>query len=398
MPASEPGRYIRVAILSDIHPTDDSDQTDTTALKMGAERTPEHHPFEGLYELIKRSEIEVELILCAGDLGSQSDPKTIEFSWNELQTLKFNLNSQLLIATPGNHDHDSRSTFNKYDPKGYLQSLSPPFPHDFGDDNSHFWAWNFDIVEQENYRIVILNSSAYHGINNEYLHGRVTEFTIKKIKEKLEGKPDKHINILLCHHHIHKNEDINITDYDAMHGADKLLQMLSEISVGEWLVIHGHKHYPKIYYGNSTSGDAPIIFSAGSFSGDVSGSLGSVAQNQFYILEFNIDALMKFGLVGTFNAWDWAYGRGWVQSSERSGLPHTGGFGYQSKTKELMRKINRLDNDTYSQNEIYSELPELEYLTPSSLLKLKNESSSKGNFEIFIRSGKIINISRMKEE
>jgi hypothetical protein len=389
------GNVFRVAVLSDIHPADDSDDSDSSILKLGADRNPDFHPFEALHRLIKENDLSVDLLLCAGDLGTKSNPKTIEFTWGELQVLAGKLKADKLIATPGNHDHDSRSTHNKYDPKGYLQSLNPKFPYEFNDDNSHFWAWNFDIVEDDFCRIIILNSSAYHGINDEFLHGRVTEVTINKLKEKLLPLEERPINIILCHHHFHKNEDIKISDYDAMHGSDKLLTMLSNDVDGDWMIVHGHKHYPKIYYGNTSSGDAPVIFSAGSFSGDITGT-GCVVQNQFYILEFEADDVENFGLVGQFNAWDWASGRGWVPASERSGLPQKGGFGNQTKTKILLKSLLQLPNDTYTGKEVYDEIPHLKYLTPVSLTKLGDESFAKGLFEMFFKSGEIESMTRIK--
>jgi len=394
---TEHGNVYRIAVLSDIHPSDGNEKSDRSILKLGADKNPDIHPFEALHKLIRDNDLSVDMLLCAGDLGTQSNPKTIEYTWNELQVLASKLNASKLMATPGNHDHDSRSKYNDYDPKGYLQSLTPKFPYDFSDDNSHFWAWNFDIVESDLCRIVILNSSAYHGINDEFSHGRITELTINKLKDKLSTLEEKSINIVLCHHHLHKNEDIKITDYDAMHGSDKLLSMLASDAPGDWMVVHGHKHFPKIYYGNTESGDAPIIFSAGSFSGDIAGA-GSAVQNQFYILEFKCNHIDEFGLVGKFNAWDWATGRGWVEASDRSGLPHKGGFGNQTRTKLILKSLSKLTEDTYKGSQIYDENPHLEYITPAGLAKLSDESSAQGIFEFFLKSGEIESISRIKDK
>lgn len=389
---------MRFVLLSDIHPVENDGKDNASALKLGGDRLFTSHPFEGLYHLIDEKKIKADYILCAGDLGTKSNPSTIEFSWNELNMLKNKLSDSILIATPGNHDHDSRSTHNEYDPKGFLQTLTPSFPFDFKDDNSHFWAYHFDIFEDSDIRVVVLNSSAFHGINDEYQHGRVTEFTSQRIQKKLAGREVKKINILLCHHHIKKHEEIRISDYDAMHGAEKLLQVLEESCHGDWMIVHGHKHFPKVYFSNSSSGSPAVVLSLGSFSGDISGELGTVARNQVYELEFDLDDIEEHGLVGSFRAWDWTKGRGWVPATERSGLPHCGGFGVNIKPWDLL-KILKKETDEVIQGEVlYERYPEFKYITPQGLEQLSKQSLDKKYYEFFLsKKGTIESIAKVKK-
>ena len=231
-----------------------------------------------------------------------------------------------------------------------MQSLNPIFPCDFGDENSYFWAWNFDVLTSENANILVLNSSAHHGINDEFLHGRVSEITIKKALEKIKKTEKKKINILLCHHHIQKQEDLDIQEYDAMHGAERLLTGLTENDEYDWLIIHGHKHYPKIYYGSTGTGSSIPIISAGSFSGDITGKLQSRVSNQFYIIDIYEQYTESLGIVGQITAWDWAHGRGWVKASLNSGLPHKAGFGHQFHKRNVIRDLSKLQEDYYEKD------------------------------------------------
>lgn len=397
----DPNTSIRIALLSDIHPTfkskEHGPELGVSQLKMDESRTSLLNPFDAAKELLDSSGQNIDYIFCAGDLGSLSYPGSINYTWTELHKLA-DLKTSKLLATPGNHDHDSRSVYNEYDPKGFLQSLNPVFPCDFGDDNSHFWAWGFDIVVEPLFKVVVLNTSAFHGINSEYEHGRVTEITCRRIAEKLKDTDDRELNIVLCHHHFHKNEDIKVEGYDAMQGAERLLSTLTDEVGGQWLVIHGHKHFPKIYYANSGSGDAPVIFSTGSFSGDVNNDLGSVAPNQFYVLEFSSQELHKFGLCGKFNSWDWAAGRGWQPASASRGLPSSGGFGHQVNGRIDVQKIAALLNDqktTITYTELYKSIPEFLYLTPTGIEKLRSEGLTKNLFEIFLENGAIKEIARI---
>src|SRR5690606_38544830 len=97
----------------------------------------------------------------------------------------------------------------------------------------------------------------------EYTHGRVSNYTLEDLRKTLDKEPrDDRINILLCHHHPHKHQDIEQADYSAMVGGEKLIDLLREIPLGSWLIIHGHKHQPRLIYG-AGGALAPLIFGAG---------------------------------------------------------------------------------------------------------------------------------------
>src|SRR5262249_54081973 len=148
-----------------------------------------------------------------------------------------------------------------------------------------YWSRDFFILEEANSIIVVLNSSAFHGTNSdaavikEYEHGRVSDRTISAIQRSLKGRK-KPLQLLLTHHHIYKNERIMAKDYSEMKNGTKLLEMLTTEVGGQWVVLHGHRHYPAIQYGHGDSSSA-IIFSAGSFSRRLN-ELSRESANQFY--------------------------------------------------------------------------------------------------------------------
>ncbi|MDI1279525.1 metallophosphoesterase [Methylobacter sp.] len=256
---------IRVAVLSDLHPTDGSDQKNGSHLQMNGPESPEQNPVVGLKKLVESEGLKANIVICPGDIGNQGDPQTISYGWTKLNYIKDFINAERLIVVPGNHDHDSRAIHNKFDPKYILQELDPPFPSPEYENNTHFWAWHWNIIDHDDYRILIFNSSAYHGMNKEFLHGRISTKAIQSIKDKLAGLPEKKLNIFVCHHHPHKQEDIDFEDYEAMDGGQKLISVLDNTNNGSWIIIHGHKHYPCISYAQGTS-SSPIVFSSGSFS------------------------------------------------------------------------------------------------------------------------------------
>ena len=99
---------MRIALLSDIHADTNEDNSDSANLKLGAERRADTHPFDALNSLIENEKLQIDVLMCAGDLGTKSKPSTIEFTWKELNSIKSKHNIPLLVSTPGNHDHDSK--------------------------------------------------------------------------------------------------------------------------------------------------------------------------------------------------------------------------------------------------------------------------------------------------
>ena len=140
---------------------------------------------------------------CGGARG-------IDLAWRCVHEIGAALHAELTTATVGNHDIDSRHQANKYDPKGFLMRLTPQYPLQDGSLCDRFWARNYAIVEKTDYRLVILNTCAFHGYGKEDViqgkphkeldHGRVSEYTIDALHRELDSLPHKDINILLCHH------------------------------------------------------------------------------------------------------------------------------------------------------------------------------------------------------
>lgn len=361
-----------LAVISDLHAFDKNNydkKTYPSFLDMAVgEDNRRTQPITSLMYLIKKNELKADVIVCAGDMGDKANPSAIQYAWKKLQELKTIFNGRFIAATPGNHDHDSRSIYCKYDPRGALQSLSPKFP--FANEHcfNEFWAKNYSIISNDIFRLVIFNSSAFHGISNERRHGRISPYTLDSLKTDLCKTSQSPINIFLCHHHPHKHEDLNLADYDMMEGGPSLLSTLGSGQFGSWIVIHGHKHFPKLSYAQGGTG-GPIIFSAGSLCGFLQPEINTLVKNQFYLIEFDLDAIKRYGFVGKFRAWDWAHGQGWISASNNSGLPASGGFGLRAQIDLLSDEVAWLIDGAGKKEweEVIKSIPKLQYLTPGDL-------------------------------
>jgi predicted phosphodiesterase len=379
---------ITIAILSDLHPTTSAAEH-KSHLQMDVEELEIFHPVMSIRKLAENNNLKVDVVVCPGDFGNQSDPQSIKYGWQSLHKIKDYLGASTVIISPGNHDHDSRGVHVEFDPKYFLQSLEPKFPFSEHKKNTHFWAWHWAESYQNNCRFIVLNTSAYHGIKEEYCHGRVAPRTIEMIANHVNNKHSA-INILVCHHHPVKNEDIT-GDYESMINGELLLSKLDQSNSGPWIIIHGHKHFPKIFYSQGTS-DSPVIFSAASFSAYLHQEISARVGNQFHIMEIDIDKTNVEGHChGEFRTWDWSSGIGWIPAPDEKGLPHKGGFGHRASSTKIASELAKLlvNQNLVHSEEIYRYYPDLKFVSPLDLVKVKDKLKNHHNVSMEISKGTV---------
>lgn len=385
---------VKIALVSDIHAaipdekgiaasyasTAPTDGTDKDALL-------------SLEKLIKDGGLNANFIFCCGDMTNMSNASAMRYVWGKFQDLGSQLGAKP-YATVGNHDVDSRHKHNDHDARGMLRGLTPSYPLGSIPLNYEFWSRNFVIIEEPGIRLVVLNSCAYHGVNPdpaapEYYHGRISEYTLGDLREALSTttetdnstpRPYK-VNILLCHHHPHKHQDIETVDYSNMKGGEKLIDLLQDVGTDTWIVLHGHKHQPRLIYG-AGAGRAPLVFGAGSLSAKLHGDLQGRARNQFYMITLDLDAAhsLELDIAGTLEAWDYQLGKGWVPAKANSGLPARSGFGYRPSIRadasSLANQV-KTSGGILKWSEATKATPKLSYLLPADLDSIATELKSR---------------------
>lgn len=320
-----------IAVASDLHAFPPGCPSSST----GSLETPLHgsldeSPLEALVAFVKRVGLRADALLCPGDLGDRAHPASQAYVWEGLNRLQTALQAKNLLATAGNHDLDSRFQVSGFDPFEGLRGLTPEFPLPDAptSHNDAYWSRHFVVHESSPARIVVLNSSAFHGYRSEgtdpeHDHGRVSAQTINWLVQSLDDQGRRDVNVLLCHHHLQRF-GVDDLDVSEMRGAQPLLDVLESAGHGPWLVIHGHRHYPWLAYANGGA-SAPSIFSAGSVSG---ATWKLPVNNQFYLIAIDVaSAADLHSVTGTFRAWDWSPSGKWISAGETSGLPARGGFG-----------------------------------------------------------------------
>lgn len=369
---------VRVAILSDLHFSEDPKSIDKTHAITSKATVKKQDPISDLYDLISDKKLSADILLCPGDITLAASVGGLNAAWEAVNKTGTILGCREIVATTGNHDLESRETFAAPDILDSLKALRPNYPNPKADEleRLRYFANHHMEVVLDDVRIISLNTCATHARGEvEYKHGRITDRVIEEISARISQGGEYLVNIILCHHHPAKHPDLSeiSQDYSEMSQGAKFLQMLDD-SKQCWLVVHGHKHSPRLTYSNGSSA-APIILSAGSLSAVLSPVHFPATTNQFYIVEFDRSDLDSFGLTGTVDAWDWAKGAGWTEAiydHQRTNRISKGtGFGVRINHAELAAQIAKsITPPAAAWPTLLKLFPKIKYLLPRDLFLL----------------------------
>jgi hypothetical protein len=342
-------------------------------------------PFDSMLETIRSAKLNISCVICPGDMTNKGEPSGIQYVWRRLIETARTLRASLVIATPGNHDLDSRHQYNDFDARGQAMLIQPMLPVNLRRAYLEFWAEHFTIVDRNDTRFLILNSSAYHGggkqPDHEMEHGRVSAATLKRIKSAFGTQSQRQLNILVCHHHPDAPTEIGEDDVSLMVGGRTLLDILNAHDVGPWFVIHGHRHRPRLFYAAS-SGDGPIVLGAASFSAQINRDAQNKCPNQFHVVDFDFTgaSLLGVGLAGAVRSWNWIVGDNWYPAQTMTGLPHRAGFGFRGQAASMAVPIvSSIPQGEYLHwSELLARVPALGFMLPNDFQKLEAALKIKG--------------------
>jgi hypothetical protein len=367
---------MRIAVVSDLHAFDSNTWNrdgSPSHYDVSNAKPPTHCPVGSLFNLIDTMGMTADILLCPGDFANHACALSLPKAWAAINEVGRRLDAGLIVGNVGNHDVDSRHIHNAYDPIESLKLLNPLFPINDRDLRNQFWSEHFFVKATDNLQLVVVNSSAYHATEAEVQHGRITSQTLKLLEGMLDSRT---INILMCHHNPQKHSELLLGENDEIKGGQLLLDLISKPGRGDWLVVHGHKHHPKITYAAGGARSA-VIFSAGSVASTLYPDLQTATNNQFYIIELNDDHIRSNGLIGRFESWDWHQGYGWREADAGKGLPAKGGFGHRENPVMLAHKIvasiSGKRQSFLKREKLRQKFPEIQYVMPSDLKSLAYE-------------------------
>lgn len=361
----------KVAVMSDLHAYTNTPPGSSAPSHLKANdvtKPAAQHPLFALHTLIREQDISADYLCCPGDLCDKADTQAAQYAWNELQKLAGMMKVRRFFGVTGNHDLDSRYLRQgTLDPKEALRAMNPPYPIPDAENsaNNSYWLDHFAFLADDSIRTLLLNTCGTHGHQKDEMnHGRIGAQTLDKLHKYMQKDSGVYsINLAICHHHPQQHSELELGEYDFMRDGQQFLELIGSGEFGSWIVIHGHKHHPKITYaaGGNTS---PIVFSAGSFSVLLDPQHGS-QQNTFHLLEIEAGTIGST-LRGRALTFEFDFGRGWRPAHEDSAIPYHAGFGFRGDLQQLADGVvAAIPDSPKTIGELASQLPDLQYLLPS---------------------------------
>ena len=330
------------------------------------------HPVAAMLKAIEKdNHIKSDVLLCLGDLGDKADEQGIISAWTFSEEIRQKLDAKIKIGIPGNHDINSRRLHGK-DPFSYIKNFHESFPTKDLTSNSNFWSQGYCIHVFEDNLFLLINTVHDHENEDKANSSSILPSSIEDIENDLKDYKDVKNRVCLLHHHPIKHSNIsNFKDADSIEKGDELINLLNRLEFD--IVIHGHKHQPRICNQNGLP-----VFACGSFS-SFANLQGTGLSTMFHIVELN-------DIKGTGNIYSWEYNikDGWQQNYNKK-FPPKIGFGKNLDLKETASRINEIvkqDNNPKFYSEIIENIPELEFLIPEKLIKLGNILKSKYNLTV----------------
>jgi predicted phosphodiesterase len=361
---------MKFCIISDLHCTDKKGENSLFYSDI-PDKPINQNPVSSILAKIEAEEfLHSDIVLCLGDLGDKAYRQGIKTAWEAVDRIKSKMKAKVLIGIPGNHDVDSRNRYHQ-DPFKYVVNFNTNFPTSESKLNDSFWNKGFCIYKSDGLEILMINSVINHKNEESAKVSEISLETLENIEADLEIELE--INrICILHHHPIKHSNIeNWKDSDSLDKGDKLIDLLNKYNYD--IIIHGHKHQPRIVeYSGLT------VFATGSFS-SFDNLQASGYKTMFHVLE-----ILEKGRGKVFS-WEFNLQNGW--KSELNPLfPATIGFGEQIDLKNLADRINtyflNCNESVLLYSQIETEFPEISYLIPDKLVKLKEFLNR--NYELFL--------------
>lgn len=365
----------RIAVMSDLHchPSAGAEPGSEvkewhSVLHTDALRSDDNpHPIEALRSLIKRRTLSANVIVCPGDLTNKVNRQGIISGWGFVKEVGGALACSTIVAALGNHDVDSRK-IHKHGIFHLSRGVRNNFPVPAGTCEDQYYSRGYCFIETPQVRLLMINSVLEHHDEKKAKRGEWTIQHLDGLRSDLAMRTPHALEIAVLHHHPVPHADLGLDNDDLMINGAGLVEALAD--AGFLMLIHGHKHHPKLRY-FSRGASKLLVFASGSFSAvDPKGMLPSVTRHLFHI----VDVLDTTQGLGVIRSWEWNGNKGWNNATMQSAdFPHHCGFGLTTPIAQLAESVMQVvaTRPRVFWDEVEAALPMLAFLTYEDFSSLK---------------------------
>jgi len=381
--------HVTLAILSDLHCRITTDARDSF-LTVGSKRVPStHHPVESLLEMIGREQITADALVVPGDFANKACPEGLSQAWDYCREIAGRLQAPLIIPVIGNHDIDSKRLRPNEGVFDRVRTLRPDFPFSSSAENQQYFSDGYCALSSGDVQYIALNTVIGQTDEASAKRGTFPEDLIHRMETALTPILKAPIRVAIMHHHPILHSAAFWDDHDVLPNGDALIAALRRM--GCRVIIHGHKHVPRLQILNGVA-----IFASGSFSAMLQ-EYGTAVGNTFHVMKIDGDG--PDSVRGEILTWTFQLAKGWRPSSDAyRGFPYSTGFGATDTVATISGILSELaqefpDTMRFDQNTVLSKAPAVKYLSPDQTSDLR-ASLLQSNLQLMITEEGQIELGR----
>jgi len=331
---------------------------------------------ESLVQVVGKGNIDA--ILVSGDLTSCGSPQEFQGCMSTLSEIaqRLSVKPSNIIFTYGNHDVDWRITSLPVESSDTIKKLYLKVGASVGDIILSGFSYDdkgpvpgCGLVENESFRIYVVNSGYYCAHDQKYRHGKLGEEQRIWLEQHLTPPlADDKWHVLLLHHHpFNYPYPFEVEDISCLEEGAFLMELIGKSGVD--FVCHGHRHHPMLFTDIRTGWISPVtLLCAGSLAVNEQHRCRGQIPNLFHIVSFE-KRLANGTAVGRVKTFEYSSAEGWKSMRYDARVPldavqkFAEVYDLKRKTTDLSQVIDSCIVGT--ENHIF-ELPEYEDL-PLSL-------------------------------
>lgn len=342
---------LRIALISDLHVGRDNRGLDMCPHPLNPdEEIGRHQDYVGTFEAQAeefRKDGSIDMLCVTGDISNRAHAAEFVAADKAIGRIAsaLSLSDDSIYFVPGNHDvHwpvmglqppdfwsvyryapllQEGLTFQRRIAAGSTGAIDKP---------PYFVAWKDTKVV-----VIGINSAAYDRPDSELHVGLIRQETVDGIDSFLQTlqQDPQQVRICLLHHHpIQYSERIpDSVDPSIAVNSENLLQVLTKHSFD--LILHGHKHQPRLKTQMINNGHPYVSLCAGSFSAVLHPLYFDGSSNLFHIVNIQGREGSSQGIKGTVQSWTHTADGTWKASHQLRGIPAIEAFGSMATPAQI---------------------------------------------------------------
>jgi 3',5'-cyclic AMP phosphodiesterase CpdA len=334
---------------------------------------------------------DIDMLCVTGDISNRAHAEEFKLADRAIERVAnaLSIPKTSVYFVPGNHDiYWPVMELNPHDfwaPYRYAPLLQNGLTFQRRISESQFGAIDCEpyFIAWKNEKSIVLgiNSAAFDGPTAATHSGVIRQETIHAIDTFLKELPVdfSQTRVCLLHHHpIQYSEKIpNSVDLSIAVNSENLINVLNKHSFD--LILHGHKHQPRLKTHLINNCHPFVSLCAGSFSSILHPLHFDGSSNLFHIMNIDGRDQSSKGIQGTLQSWTYTTEGIWKPSHENRGIPAVEAFGSLATPTQIKTDLkntipNLMIRSTVCKwTDLVSQHPHLDFVNSNVAFKLMSE-------------------------